>query len=574
MKKLMNNKILKAVMSVVLCVAVFFGSFVNTSVYVYATAETVLMILGAVLDVQNTVSLLSELSKECIAANAESNLAKKAECRVVWKKLYSFFESESDFRQFITDVQRFQANIMSGSTDPFADFVSVYGEDFREIFYEMIKVLEWTFPNSSDTSVNLFADVDELCEWLNSTSSNDYFYNDNGDVVMPSSDFKAAITESNTLYTPKNATGKVSYRNDTRWHDYQDSRNVSYQFLSFFENGKFLATGTDEMYSVFFYKTDTDEYYGQYQFHFYFTEAEHEYTDRDEVYYTKVLNIEYWDNVDGGSQVEKILLGSYDLEGYNYVSFCVDSYSYRLSATIYETLFKYLNFQHINTWQIGSSLFDLLCLYSSDLGTSLNYFSLYNHFSKATSVHDSTCTYNGLCDIGYYGSVAPISTKYAIDTNRIPDNYYITTNGDTVYNYTITNPETGESDSITNYVTNNYTYITAPDSGNGNSGTGGTLNGEITVGGNVNVGGEVDINVNVNVNGSEGGGSDINVDDYINTDGADVDVNDVIGKLPQLSKGFTDYLRSSLDWISDKKELYGLILLILVIGVFNMLRRR
>lgn len=45
-----------------------------------------------------------------------------------------------------------------------------------------------------------------------------------------------------------------------------------------------------------------------------------------------------------------------------------------------------------------------------------------------------------------------------IDTTKIPDNYYITVGGDTIYDYNITNPATGDSTTINNYITNNYIF--------------------------------------------------------------------------------------------------------------------
>lgn len=60
-----------------------------------------------------------------------------------------------------------------------------------------------------------------------------------------------------------------------------------------------------------------------------------------------------------------------------------------------------------------------------------------------------------------------------IDTTKIPDNYYITVGGDTIYDYNITNPATGDSTTINNYITNNYIF-----NGNGGSGSegGSTVN--------------------------------------------------------------------------------------------------
>lgn len=44
-----------------------------------------------------------------------------------------------------------------------------------------------------------------------------------------------------------------------------------------------------------------------------------------------------------------------------------------------------------------------------------------------------------------------------IDYDKIPDNYTITINGDTIYDYDITNPDTGDHGTVNYYITNNYT---------------------------------------------------------------------------------------------------------------------
>ncbi len=66
--------------------------------------------------------------------------------------------------------------------------------------------------------------------------------------------------------------------------------------------------------------------------------------------------------------------------------------------------------------------------------------------------------------------------SYTIDTTKIPDNYYITVGGDTIYDYNITNPATGDTTTINNYITNNYTFITNPDNPDNPGSSGGTVN--------------------------------------------------------------------------------------------------
>ena len=75
-------------------------------------------------------------------------------------------------------------------------------------------------------------------------------------------------------------------------------------------------------------------------------------------------------------------------------------------------------------------------------------------------------------DWGYIMSNEPFQlfvNQAQIDYDKIPDNYTITINGDTIYDYPITDPSTGKSTTINNYITNNY-IIGGDDSGGGSGG--------------------------------------------------------------------------------------------------------
>lgn len=75
-------------------------------------------------------------------------------------------------------------------------------------------------------------------------------------------------------------------------------------------------------------------------------------------------------------------------------------------------------------------------------------------------------------DYGFVLSNEPFvlfRSQTKIDYKKIPDNYTITINGDTIYDYPITDPSTGKSTTINNYITNNY-IIGGDDSGGGSGG--------------------------------------------------------------------------------------------------------
>lgn len=80
-------------------------------------------------------------------------------------------------------------------------------------------------------------------------------------------------------------------------------------------------------------------------------------------------------------------------------------------------------------------------------------------------------------DWGFICSSEPFTlfgNETGLDYSRLPDDYVITINGDTIYNYPITDPTDGRSTTINNYITNNY-IIPGDDSG-GSGGSGDTTN--------------------------------------------------------------------------------------------------
>ena len=325
------------------------------------------------------------------------------------------------------------------------------------------------------------------------------------DPKIPSDVFNTDILPTlNTQFYPKNATGKMSYRTDSRFHNY--TLHAYYQQETFYSQGTgFIPVGGgNEMYALFFYKTDTDTYYSKLQLHFVITENEVWYEDRDEIeHIDRILTCEYWDMIDG-SQNESNSVVLMDTGSYGYIelvttnlgSFCVYAYDK------YEDYIAYKNrrFNSLNQY-----ISDLSILFKPDMSLSIDYnarnSTLWRHFTSPFSEHDSSCSFGGQCDFGYVASATPISAVYDIDTSRIPDDHYITVNGDTIYDYSITNPVTGDTTTIRNYVTNNYNF---PKDESGNGGTSGnvTVSGQIDVSGTVSV----DVNVDVNLNGGAGGG--------------------------------------------------------------------
>ena len=336
----------------------------------------------------------------------------------------------------------------------------------------------------------------------------------------------------------------MSYRTDERWQ-HSPYQTHYMQFTLYSGDAGFTPVGGgNEMYSIFFYKTDTDTYYSKIQLHFTVDKKDVWYEDRDEVEYSAyTLTCEYWDMIEGSREYSQTVT-LFDSVNYNY--FHIESLGLiKITGVGFDTYEHFINFQYRNG---GKSFLPsgMNVLYKPDMSTSVtltdNPSSLQMHFKAPYSSHNDTCSFGGLCDFGYLASAAPISTLYNIDTTKIPDNYYVTisndsSTGDTIYNYTITNPETGQKDTIQNFITNNYTFTTTNEGDtniSGGSGSDGGAGGDVTVGGNVEVGGQVDINVNVN------GG---------NNDNVSLPDTDLVENLPEAPQGFIDYLKKLFDFL-------------------------
>lgn len=399
-------------------------------------------------------------------------------------------------------------------------------------------------------------------------------------ISIKSDTFKDVVNHTNTQYFPKNAAGKMSYRTDSRYQNCRFVNSSSYNDMTFYDpkDGFVAVGGGDDIYIVLFYMSEDNSYYSKYQLHFTVTTTENWYEDRDEIEYLGYnLDVEYWDMVNESYELRH---SARFMENQNTAGFAIsykDS-SGRLGFPFYGSYESYSQWNTYKNYPIGSHANDYPHFYEilpSDLSSTLSFCSVYSHFRGTYENHDQNCNVNGSCDIGYIASLSPISMQYNIDTTKIPDNYYITISGDTVYDYSITNPETGQSDTINNYITNNYSYVT---NNNPGTGSGSDSVGNITVGGKVEVGGSVgvDINVNVpdiniNVNQGNVGGGD-NIGDYVDTSGATTDIGGVISKIPELSKGFTDYLKDFFAWLPT--ELYGLIVLLLVVTIWKAVTKR
>lgn len=197
-----------------------------------------------------------------------------------------------------------------------------------------------------------------------------------------------------------------------------------------------------------------------------------------------------------------------------------------------------------------------------------------NNFGNMLRASTFTPATNKTDDWGYIMSETPFELfkdQTSIDFSRIPNNYTITINGDTIYDYSITNPDTGDSTTIKKYIDDDYDFPQVPDvpdvpDPGDDSGTGG----KVEVSGKIDVSGKVDVDVNVNVN--SGSSSNPDPGDYINPGTVDTNLDHYLEQVPELSKGFIDYLKDFFAWLPD--EIYGLLILALVVMIFCRLAGR
>lgn len=198
----------------------------------------------------------------------------------------------------------------------------------------------------------------------------------------------------------------------------------------------------------------------------------------------------------------------------------------------------------------GSSLSDII--YGQDVSMS-------HYINNGIHLSDHSCDYS-YCDLGFVRTAEPPTFTYALDTEKVPDNYYITVGGDNIYEYNITNPATGDTTTINNYITNNY-IITNPSSSGDTSG-GSTVNnyydGAIINNGDNHYYDGATINNGDNITnnytfGNEDGDSIFNVSfgDFINNIG--ISIQNALNFVFVPSDGFMEHYHSDLQSAIETK---------------------
>lgn len=415
-------------------------------------------------------------------------------------------------------------------------FIDKYGDNASEMYnimHEPVYQLcnNYIYQCDLSTLATLVTQTDEAAPSIT----------DDGKVQVPVPALKDHIQTTNNWYFPKNTTNRISYRTES-FYKTKSGQGLNGDLTLYTLDNGFCNAGAGyerEVWLCPFYTDGTNTYYGKEQLHIYIELG----TDDDGNRCT-FLKRELYNMYDDPSNPQQVpLTYTYFTKLYS-PNFLLIELDFGLCyINSYTSRSDFLN-------RINGTVSSAAIRFSDDYVSLLNSGEksismlnrVYHFFWNTWSDHDSSCSHGSLDDVGYIFSNEMINFNYAVDTTKIPDNYYVTisndsSTGDTIYNYTLVNPDTGQKDTIQNFITNNYTFTTTNEGDtniSGGNGSGGSLSGDITVDGKVDIGGKVDINVNVN----GGNSGDINFPD-----------TDLIENLPEVPQGFIDYLKKLFDFL-------------------------
>ena len=378
--------------------------------------------------------------------------------------------------------------------------------------------------------------------------------------TITGSDLKSIVADYNSRYSPMDNPEQFiwSYNSDNSVTKTKKDRSQSFYFFPQVPvyagtSGTWGNQKWTDFYLIGFAIDDTSGvYYGKYYVHVY-TKNENGSVS---------LITDYYSLSDGSLyQTRK---GTWDIGNYPYLSMHYASGSSMFSFRGYKSASDYYG-DVTPSWKTIVTSNVAMPLSASDNSGTLE-FTKYVALPSFTPDTNKSDDYGFICSSKQFELFA---NQTGIDFQKIPDNYIITINGDTIYNYPITDPSTGNSTTINNLIINNYIipgYPEAPDPD-------GPITSGVKVSGNVKVDGEINIkadpiDINVNVNS----GSNGNAGNFIDPGTVDTNLDHYLEQVPELSKGFVDYLKDFLAWLPP--EIYGLIILGLIVVVWCRLAGR
>ncbi len=495
----LKNKLLSVFMALTFCVISVFCPFVSVQAIDPITAA----IIGFV--VEEAVDYLIQYAYENRFKTFE-------QCAYVVSFWSSVVSSESLTKSQFEELVLYYYSGYLSDIENNPNFINDMSEDEQQAFKLLNQVAydSHRYFVCRDALTVENPTLEEIDELYNLAVSYSVGINKSGKPSLPASEFKKYIETSNNEYSPKSTGKYISYRTEKMYEEKQNA------YLSLYSGG-FCGERWNEVYLMPFYTDGEDRYYSEYQLHFYLERVDNESGDG----WTTSFVLEWFSNFDDIDPKKGTYVIKEGMTSPEYVAFAPTFYDgNRPYVFMYSSFTDFSTRRNHNLSLLIKTFPERLDYFKSgDFSTFVeSNHNTFVHFNQIFSAHDTACVYGVADDVGYYYSNTPIMFSYSnIDTEKIPDSYYITVNGDTIYDYSITNPDTGQSSTINEYITNNYTYITNNNPGGDGSGSG-TTGGNVTVGGNigvngnVNVGGEVNVGVDVspidiNVNVSENGGA-------------------------------------------------------------------
>ena len=238
--------------------------------------------------------------------------------------------------------------------------------------------------------------------------------------------------------------------------------------------------------------------------------------------------------------------GTWDIGNYPYLSMHYGTGSSMFSFRGYKSASNYYG-DVTASWKTIVTSNVAMPLSASDNSGTLE-FTKYVALPSFTPDTNKSDDYGFICSSKQFELFA---NQTGIDFQKIPDNYVITINGDTIYNYPVTDPSTGNSTIMSQFIINNYIIsggsidIDVPIDGPITSGV--KVSGNVKVDGEINIKADpiqiktdpIDINVNVNHGGGSGGSGT----------SEHVDISGYLDTLPEQSQTLTDYLKIFFDFL-------------------------
>lgn len=433
-------------------------------------------------------------------------------------------------------------------------------EDFKAYYTEIATNGEYYALGSDEYNTWLFitetaangVSLDAICELaFRGTGKTDYTINHNADdnnkFQITGKAFKDVVADYNSRYSPMDNPEQFiwSYNSDNSVTKTKQDRSQRFYFFPQVpvyagSSGTWGNQKWTDFYLIGFAIDDiSGVYYGKYYVHVY-TKNENGSVS---------LITDYYSLSDGSLYQTK--KGTWDIGNYPYLSMHYATGSSMFSFRGYKSASAYYG-DVISSWKTIVTSNVAMPLSASDNSGTLE-FTKYVALPSFTPDTNKSDDYGFICSSKLFELFA---NQTGIDFQKIPDNYIITINGDTIYNYPITDPSTGNSTTINKFIINNYIIpgkidIDEPiDPPYIREDPNVILSGNVKVDGEINIKADpiqiktdpIDINVNVNQGGGSGGSGSSGTSEH-------VDISGYLDTLPEQSQTLTDYLKIFFDFL-------------------------